>query len=160
MYEREMEEPRQAERNDEPRLTEREAAARALRNLEAAEARLRRDQQRVLDETKAKLVSELLPVLDNLDRTIKAAAGASDPALLQGAKMVRDQLLGVLAGYGVEQLETTDQPFDPNLHEAIGVIPVRDPAWHGMVAGEAERGFLFNGKLLRPAKVYVGKIIQ
>ena len=144
-----------------PYESDREAAARALRNLEAAEARLRRDAQRVLDETRAKLVTDLLPVLDNLDRTIRAAEAASDAALLEGVRMVREQLLGVLAGYGVEPIEpAADEPFDPAEHEAIGVVPVRATAGHGTIAAPGEPGFRFAGKLLRPAKVHVRKLIQ
>ena len=137
---------------------DRQAALRALRNLEATEARLERNAKRDVDEARAKLVQELLPVLDNLDRTIRAAhAGRSDPAMLEGVRLVRHQLEAVLRGYGVERIDALDQRFDPGLHEAIGVTVVSDPRRHGVVVQQAEPGYRFAGKLLRPAKVNVGK---
>jgi molecular chaperone GrpE len=136
------------------------SALRALRNLEATEARLARNAKRELDDARGKLVQELLPVLDNLDRTIRAAhAARSEPALLEGVRMVRHQLEGVLRGYGVERIEALDQRFDPNLHEAIGVAAVTDPRRHGVVVQQAEPGYRFGDRLLRPAKVSVGKLV-
>jgi molecular chaperone GrpE (heat shock protein) len=138
---------------------ERSAALRALRNLEATEARLERNARREAEETRGKLVQELLPVLDNLDRTIRAAQGGrSDPALLEGVRMVRQQLESVLRGYGVERIEALGQRFDPAVHEAIGMIPVDDPQRHGAVVHQAEPGYRMSGRLLRPARVSVGKL--
>jgi len=142
---------------------DRQAALRALRNLEATEARVQRNAQRDAEQARGKLVQDLLPVLDNLDRTIRAAqasrGGPTDPAMLEGVRLVRHQLEGVLRGYGVERVDAIDQPFDPSLHEAIGVTPVGDPRHHGIVVQQAEPGYRFAGKLLRPAKVNVGKLI-
>jgi len=143
---------------DEP--TGRQGALRALRNLEATEARLARNAKREVDEARGRLVQELLPVLDNLDRTIRAAyAARSDRAMLDGVRLVRQQLEGVLRGYGVERIDALDQRFDPNVHEAIGVAAVSDPRHHGMVVQQAEPGYRFGDRLLRPAKVSVGKLI-
>jgi molecular chaperone GrpE (heat shock protein) len=137
---------------------DRQAALRALRNLEATEARLERNARREADEARGKLVQELLPVLDNLDRTIRAANAARDPAILEGVRLVRHQLEEVLRGYGVERVEAIGQRFDPSLHEAIGVTAVGDPSHHGVVLQQAEPGYRFAGRLLRPAKVTVGKL--
>lgn len=140
-------------------VTDRQAAVRALRNLEATEARLERNARREAEETRGKLVQELLPVLDNLDRTIRAAqAGRGDPALLEGVRMVRQQLDGVLRGYGMERIEAIGQRFDPAIHEAIGMIAVDDPQRHGAVVHQAEPGYRMAGRLLRPARVSVGKL--
>jgi molecular chaperone GrpE (heat shock protein) len=138
---------------------DRQAALRALRNLEATEARLARNARRDVDEARGKLVAELLPVLDNLDRTIRAAhSHRGDPAMLEGVRMVRQQLEGVLRGYGVERIDAIDQRFDPGIHDAIGVAPVRDPRHHGLVIDQIEPGYRFGDRLLRPAKVTVGKL--
>jgi molecular chaperone GrpE (heat shock protein) len=142
-----------------PRGIDRQAALRALRNLEATEARLERNARREAEETRGKLVQELLPVLDNLDRTIRAAqAGRSDPALLEGVRMVRHQLEGVLRGYGVDRIEALGQRFDPAAHKAIGMVAVDDPRRHGTVVHQAEPGYRMAGRLLRPARVSVGKL--
>jgi molecular chaperone GrpE (heat shock protein) len=140
-------------------VVERSAALRALRSLEATEARLERNARREAEETRGKLVQQLLPVLDNLDRTIRAAQGGrSDPALLEGVRMVRQQLEGVLRGYGVERIEALGHRFDPAVHEAIGMIAVDDPQRHGAVVHQAEPGYRMAGRLLRPARVSVGKL--
>jgi molecular chaperone GrpE len=147
------------ERGEPPREIERQAALRALRNLEATEARLERNARREAEETRGKLVQELLPVLDNLDRTIRAAqTGRSDPALVEGVRMVRQQLEGVLRSYGVERIEALGQRFDPAVHEAIGMIAVDDPQRHGAVVHQVEPGYRMAGRLLRPARVSVGKL--
>jgi molecular chaperone GrpE (heat shock protein) len=135
---------------------DRATMTRALRDLEAAQARVQRDAQKVLAETKQKLVEQLLPVVDNLDRTIRAAQG--DPALIQGVRLVRSQLESVLKGYGVERIEAArGVKFDPQLHEAVSVAPVWEPAHHGLVLEQLEPGYAFGDRLLRPAKVIVGK---
>jgi molecular chaperone GrpE len=130
----------------------------ALRDLEAAKARVDRDAQRVSDEMREKLVLQLLPVLDNLDRTIKAASENGDaPAVLEGARLVRSQLEGVLRGYGVERIDANGRLFDPAIHEAVSMVPVNDPRSHGAVLDQVEPGYRFGDKLLRPAKVVVGR---
>jgi molecular chaperone GrpE (heat shock protein) len=139
---------------------DRQSALRALRNLEATEARLERNSRREIDEARGKLVQELLPVLDNLDRTIGAAQrGHGDPAMLEGVRLVRQQLEGVLRGYGVERIDARDQRFDPGVHDAIGVTPVADPRLHGMVIEQLDPGYRFGERLLRPARVTVGKLV-
>ena len=138
--------------------TERADLARAMNALEASKARVERDAQRVSDESRAKLVVELLPVLDNLDRTIVAVEASSDPALLEGVRMVRGQLQRVLVGYGLEPIEAAGQPFDPAIHDAISVTPILERAHHNVVVHQAEPGFRFAGKVLRPAKVVVGQL--
>lgn len=140
---------------------DRAAALRALRNLEATEARVQRNAKRETEEAKGKLVMELLPVLDNLDRTIQAALDHdADPALLEGVRMVRTQLENVLARYGVERLEAVGDAFDPAVHEAIGVTTVSDPRANGLVIDQQQPGYQFAGRLLRPAKVLVGKYLR
>lgn len=140
---------------------DRATLTRALRELEAAQARVERDARRVHDETRSKLVAELLPVLDNLDRTIHAAAGSCEgPALVQGVRLVRAQLEGVLRGYGVERIDALGARFDPRVHDAIQAVPVRDPAHHAIVLEQVEPGYRFGDRLLRPAKVVVGRAIS
>ena len=144
--------------------TERQAALRALRNLEATEARLERNARREADEMRAQLVQQLLPVLDNLDRTIRAAQPghgdpAAEPAMIEGVRMVQLQLEGVLRSYGAERIEATGQRFDPAAHDAISTVPVGEPERSGVVLQQLEPGYRFAGRLLRPAKVVVGKLV-
>ncbi len=144
----------------EPDQPDRASMVRALRDLEAARARVERDARNVHDVTRQKLVGELLPVLDNLDRTIRAARDSRDaPAVLEGAQLVRAQLETVLRGYGVARIDVAGARFDPAIHDAISVIGVRDPAQHAMVIDQIEPGYRFGDTLLRPAKVVVGRAL-
>lgn len=137
---------------------ERGSMLRALRELEAAKARVERDAARVLRETRIKLVTELLPVADNLDRTIATARQQGDaPTVVQGATMVRAQLESVLKGYGVERIDASGAAFDPMIHEAVGTVGVTDPRDHGRVAEQMEPGYRMGERLLRPAKVIVAQ---
>jgi len=144
-----------ANNSDEP---DRASMMHALRELEAAKARVERDAKRVADEMRETLVTKLLPVLDNLDRTIRAATDNGDaPSVIEGVLLVRSQLEGVLRGYGAERITAVAQAFDPKQHEAISMLPVTDPRAHGTVIDQIEAGWRFGDRLLRPAKVVVGR---
>ena len=136
--------------------TDRASLARAVNNLQESEARVRRNAEKVYDETRSNLVLELLPVLDNLDRTIDAVRGHVVTPLVEGVTMVRAQLEAVLLRYGVEQIDAKGQSFDPAVHEAVTAVPVTDRARVGMVIEQFEPGYRFGTKLLRPARVAVG----
>ena len=134
------------------------AMTRALRELEAAKARVERDAARAAQELREKLVAELLPVLDNLDRTIRAAEQHGEtPSVVEGVILVRSQFAGVLQRFGVERIDARHKPFDPTQHEAVGTVPVSHPAAHNVVVDQVEPGYRFGDRLLRPAKVLVGR---
>lgn len=136
---------------------DRAAAARALRELEAAKARVERDANRVFHETREKLVAELLPVLDDLDRTIEAARRHGDaPSVVEGVTLVRARLDAILAGYGLERIDAAGAPFDPSIHEAVATAGVYDPRDHRVVLEQLQPGYRHGSRLLRPAKVMVG----
>ena len=132
---------------------DRDSLVRALRELQASEARVKRNADRVYDDARGKLVMELLPVLDNIDRTLLAPRGRQDP-LVEGVRMVRGQLEGVLLRYGVERIDATGERFDPAVHEAVATVV--DPQRVGMVIQQLEPGYRFGARLLRAAKVTVG----
>jgi len=134
---------------------DRTALARAVNDLQATEARIRRNAERVYDEARSKLVLELLPVMDNLDRAL-AASRREITALVEGIVMVRGQLEAVLVRYGVERIDATGQKFDPAAHEAVAAIRVTNASQVGMVIEQIEPGYRFGSKLLRPARVGVG----
>lgn len=143
-------------REDSPDAPDRATLARALRDLEAAQKRVERDAERVFDEKRRELVLELLPVLDNLDRTIAAADTKSDPGLVAGVRMVRAELESVLLRYGVERVDAAGQRFDPALHQAVAAVPVVDAGLVGNVLSQVAPGYRFAGKVLRAAQVSVG----
>jgi molecular chaperone GrpE len=122
----------------------------------------------------AVLATELLPALDNLDRALAAAASprpagggpvrsdggpggaAEDTSLLQGVKLVREELAAALARAGVESFSPTGEPFDPSLHEAMAQQPVAGVA-SGSVAEVYQDGYRLGEQLIRPARVVVAE---
>src|SRR5918911_1567978 len=121
-----------------------EAAARPGAPAEAAAAGQR---------AKSGLVSELLPVVDNLERAL-ASAGESEQHLAEGVRMVHSELLGVLQRNGVEQFDPSGEAFDPELHEALSTRS-EDGAEPGVILHVVEKGYKLNGALLRAARVVV-----
>ncbi len=142
---------------DAPASANKEALARAIDELDAAKARLARDSQALLADTKHDLVVRLLPILDNLDRALAAAADGPRGALTQGVALVREQLEEVVRDYGFERFDPVGQPFDPRRHEALAVVPVDRPELDGKVATVVEPGYRVGERLLRPARVHVGR---
>ncbi len=122
--------------------------------LAAVRARLERDAAKALEEARGQLVAELLPVLDNLDRSIGAGG---DPAVIEGVTRVRAQLAGVLRGYGLERFDTLGERFDPREHDAVTVVEVAEPTLDGTVVEQLEPGYRASRRLLRPARVAVGR---
>jgi molecular chaperone GrpE len=122
--------------------------------------RLARDLDQRLEVATGNLLSDFLPVLDNLDRALQAAAQQPNlEALLEGIQLVRAQFLNVLGRHGLKPLDRQGQPFDPNLDEAMTTVEVNDPCQHNLVLQEWEKGYTLHDKVLRPAKVAVGKLL-
>lgn len=139
-------------------VADRAARLRVLRELEAAKARVERDAERVHAEIRQKLVSELLPVLDNVDRAIAVAVSNGDaPAVVDGVRMVRAHFERVLRGYGLARFEAIGTTFDPRVHEAVYITPVDEPERDLLVIEQLVPGYLLSDRLMRAAKVVVGR---
>lgn len=126
--------------------------------LEASRARLTREAARERESDKLRLVAEVLPALDDLDRSIAAARqdGSVTPGLVEGFELVRARLERVLRGYGLERIDAVGERFDPSLHEAIAMVHVEDPEDAGVVVDEIERGYRAGDRVVRAARVRVG----
>jgi molecular chaperone GrpE len=127
----------------------------ALRRLKAefenSRKRQERDRSRIFSMASERLVQELLPVLDNLDRALEAGGD-----IREGVNATRDQLAEVLANEGLLPVASDGQPFDPNVHDAVMGQPSEEHE-EGTIIQTFQRGYLLNGKPIRPAKVVVAK---
>ena len=133
---------------------------RARDEFEQVKSRIRRDTAREVERGKRAVITELLDVLDNLDRAIAAATpNAESQALLKGVQLVRDQFLAKLQGFGVTRLDALERPFDAERHEAVSTTPVTDPAQDGLVFAVVKEGYAIGDEILRPASVVVGKVV-
>lgn len=151
------------------------AAERQVQEVQARFDQLRQQLQRETDETrarlnrsaderaeagKAKFIESLLPVLDDLNRAVEAAEKeGSNDAIVQGVRSTAARFQNALSSAGVQPIVSVGEPFDPELHEAVDTGDA-DPEMDGIVIGEYSRGFRIGDRLLRPARVKVGRAPQ
>ena len=112
----------------------------------------------LLKTASANVITDLLPVLDDFERAIKAFSDTSgtDQPLKDGVILIFNKFLNTLTQKGLEQMKTIGEPFDTDFHEAITNIPAPTPDMKGKVVDEVEKGYLLNDKVIRYAKVVVG----
>lgn len=108
-----------------------------------------------------KFVKELLPVADSLEKAVESTEGTEDSGELvtsirEGVEMTLDLFLKSLAKFNVEQLNPIGEPFDPQQHEAMSMVPAPD-AEPNSVVNVVQKGYLLNGRVVRPAMVIVAK---
>jgi molecular chaperone GrpE len=115
-----------------------------------------RERQEAGWRAQGEMARGLLEPLDDLARFAHVDPATVDAAtVVQGAEMVERKILKSLAGHGLEVIDPVDHPFDPNVHEAVATEPALSPEDDHMVAKVYQRGYVFNGQLLRPARVVV-----
>lgn len=120
--------------------------------------RIRRDAKREVETFKQDFLGNFLEVLDDLDRAVEAARRPGrDQALREGIELVAQRFYSTLGRLDVVK---DDEParFDPAIHEAVAVVPVRDPADDGAIVEVLRPGYFWGDKVLRPARVAVGKL--
>jgi molecular chaperone GrpE len=106
---------------------------------------------------KERFIRSLLPILDNLEHTLKAHAGESTDALIRGVEIICGQMLDILKTHGITQIQAAGEHFDPERHEAI--LRKSEPDQEdNLILEEVQKGYLMNGRVLRPSRVVVNKI--
>ncbi|MBD5244387.1 MAG: nucleotide exchange factor GrpE [Bacteroides sp.] len=100
----------------------------------------------------------LLPIIDDFERGIQASASTDDPeAIRQGMVLIYQKFVKYLEQNGVKAIESTGTEFNPDIHEAIAMVPVTDEEQKGKVIDTPSKGYMINDKVLRHAKVAVGQ---
>ncbi len=117
--------------------------------------RVVREQGQLLERAGERVVVKLLPVLDDLERALDAAEHHEEAKVLEGVRMTKDALAGLLASEGVEEI-AADGPFDPHVHEALMTQPA-EGVEPGHVAQVVQRGYRIGDAVLRPARVVVAE---
>ncbi|MEE9383065.1 MAG: nucleotide exchange factor GrpE [Nannocystaceae bacterium] len=126
---------------------------RAVADLENYKKRSKRDIDDAVQRAMQGLLSNFLPVTDNLERALEAGRERDDD-MLKGVRMVASGFYAALARHGIVPVESKGKAFDPALHEALQQIDSPDHA-PGTVVTEFEKGFVKGTRLLRPARVIV-----
>lgn len=133
-------------------------ADQAHAEVEAAGKRLAAASAKELEQRTRKLLEGFLDVVDDLDRGIAAAKQHAESAdVVAGLELIRRSMLTRLGHFGVAHAPALGEPFDPNRHDAIALVPVTDPAQDGRVIDVMREGYLIGDATLRPASVAVGK---
>ena len=128
---------------------------RAVADLDNQRKRAQREREDYIRFANESLLRDLLPVLDNFDRALGAArAGSEAQSLLAGVELIQRELLKVLEKFGVTPYSAVGQPFDPERHEAVQRV-IKPDAPDMTVVEEIQRGYVLNGRVLRPAMVVV-----
>ncbi len=118
-------------------------------------AELRADNE--VRSAKELILAGFLPVVDDLDRALLAVPADGDTyPWLEGFTLIQRKLAGVLERQGVTPIQAEGQPFDPALHQAV-LVEESDDAPSGIVLQELQRGYLLDGRVLRPAMVKVAQ---
>lgn len=119
--------------------------------------RLERDKLDAIRFANERLLLEVLEVADNFDRALASLAGETDSdRIRKGLELTHSQLHRILDKQGVEPVQSVGQAFDPRYHEAVGVGESED-AEDGAILEEYQKGYLLNGRLLRPSRVKVAR---
>jgi molecular chaperone GrpE len=125
---------------------------RLLADFDNLRRRVAREQEAARRDGQRAALLPLLPVLDTLERALEA--GSTDPEFYEGIAATHRLFMRALREAGAEPVESVGQPFDPEVHEAVGTVRSIDLE-PGMVEREVRRGWRLGGELLRPAQVVV-----
>lgn len=130
-----------------------EMAQRALADLQNYKRQAEEEKTRLISLGQINVLSELLPVLDNFKRAFThIPEDLSNNEWVKGVEQIEKQLLSIIKSVGLEEIPTVGQPVNPNLHEIISTAEGEQD----IIITEVEKGYTFQGKVLRASKVIVG----
>ena len=126
-------------------------------DFENTKKRLEREKQEQVKFANDRLLVEILPIVDNLDRALASLSEGHDPEKVKlGLKLAQEELHQVLELHGVKMVQALGAAFDPQLHEAVGMVESTQEE-DGTVVDEIQRGYLLNGRLIRPSRVRIAQ---
>jgi len=131
---------------------------RKVAEFENFKRRNARERIELIQTAGREVITDMLDVLDDCDRAQKQIETSKDiNEIKEGVLLVFNKLRNLLQARGLKAMETINKEFDPDLHEAITEIPAPTPELKGKVADEIMKGYYLNDKIIRHAKVVVGK---
>ena len=142
---------------EDPAKQHAEQILRLKADFENSKKRLEREKQDSIRYANEKLLAEVLPIMDDLDRAMASLKEGHDPEMVaKGLKLAQEAMHMVLERHGVTAVKGLGEDFDPNLHEAVGVVETTEEK-EGTVVDEVQRGYLLNGRLIRPSRVRIAQ---
>jgi molecular chaperone GrpE len=137
---------------------EKDKYIRKVAEFENYKRRNARERIELMQTAGKEIITDLLNVLDDCDRAQKQLDTSNDPVMIkEGVLLVFNKLRNTLQAKGLKAMETINQEFNADLHEAITEIPVTSEDAKGKIADEVTKGYYLNDKIIRHAKVVVGK---
>jgi molecular chaperone GrpE len=142
------------------------AYAALLEDNKAFRQRLERERMRVVESERAAIAQALLEAADDLERALAAVSGATDGggdalrSLVDGVRLSLGGLHKRIADIGAVRISVAGQPFDPRVAEAVDTVPVAAEEQDGLVVQEVRPGWRIGDRILRPARVRVGRIAR
>jgi len=125
--------------------------------MENFKKRVQKEKQDLIKYSNESLIKELLSVVDNLEKALEGSKEKHSLDILQeGIELTLKGFKDILKKAGIECVEAVGKPFDPNFHEAVSIV-TDDSAEHNTVQEELQKGYMLNGRLIRPAMVVVNK---
>ena len=143
-------------------LSDKEKMMRAVAEADNSRKRAEADVERERKYALEKFVKALLPVVDSLEMALEAGkskAESAEDAMVQGVEATLRLFLKELSSFGVERIDPVGEPFDPNVHQAISMIPSKDVKPNCIVS-VMQKGFILNGRVVRPAMVMVARAAE
>ncbi len=128
---------------------------RKMAEFENYKKRVQQDQIQLINFANEKLIKDLLPVVDDFERTLTfSKEELRNNSVLQGVEMVYNKFMKILSDYGLKKIDALHKPFDFNYHEALLQVPKEDVEPLTVIE-EVEKGYLLNDKVIRHSKVIV-----
>lgn len=137
-------------------LEQRDAMLRSVADLDNYRRRVAREVEQARQFGAERLAEALLPVLDSMELALANAASADPKVLLEGQQATLRLLLKALGGAGITEIDPLGQAFDPAQHEAMAMQPSAE-ATPDTILSVIQKGYLLNGRLLRPARVIIAR---
>jgi len=133
-----------------------EKLLRVKADFENTKKRLERDQREAIKFANEKLLVEILSIVDNFDWAMTSLSEGHDPEQVKkGLEIAQEQIHRVLERYGVQIVKGVGEIFDPKFHEAVATVEPSAGMKEGQIVDEIQRGYLLNGRLIRPSRVRI-----
>ena len=153
--ETEQQQQQQHEPEAAPVVEEDDRLLRLAADFDNYKKRVAREREEYVAFANERLVKDLLPILDDLERALAAVGEHEEATVEEGVRLVHRSLASLLERNGVKEIETTGQ-FDPHVHEALLVQPV-EGVESGVIVQVVQRGYRLGDAVLRPARVIVAE---
>ena len=120
--------------------------------------RLERDKLEAIKFANERLLVEILSIVDNFDRAMVSLSEGHDPEQVKkGLQIAQEELHQVLESHGVQLVKSMGEVFDPKFHEAVATVEATGDMKDGVIVDEIQRGYVLNGRLIRPSLVRIAQ---